>query len=143
MATITYTINKSTLYGLVDAEVSLAADEAYADDGTSLYDSVVLTTKDKSLVEQRMDDAVEALVRKCADICKHGTGTIVFDLPDAPSANSTATTAAISRYIVLSVITSIFQSRRVSLVPQYEEKTKAALDDVISLVRTRTAPSRT
>lgn len=64
-----YIINKTTLYNLVDEEIAQAADQAYSDDGISLYDQVVLTSKDRSLTERFIDDAIKVLCRRLYDIC--------------------------------------------------------------------------
>ena len=64
-----YIINKQNLKNLIEEEVSLAADQAYSDDGVSLYDQVVLTEKDKGTIDRFIDDAVSTLCRRTHDIC--------------------------------------------------------------------------
>ena len=49
----------------------------------------------------------------------------------------------ITRYIVLFSCMRIFEDRYVVLVPTYQERTQAAMDNIINLVRQRKAPSRT
>lgn len=139
---MTYSINTTTLYNSVDAEVSRISDAAYSDNGTSLYDAVVLTEKDKDWVEDLIGEAVQALLRPLADIATLSSTTITIDAPDIVTANATAATDAITRYLVLSATMGVLQERRAALVPAFATRVQEALNDVISLVRTRTAPSR-
>lgn len=139
---MTYSINTTNLYNGVDAEVSRISDAAYSDNGTSLYDAVVLTEKDKDWVEDLIDEAVQALLRPLADIATLSSTTITIDAPDIVTANATAASDAITRYLVLSATMGVLQERRAALVPAFATRVQEALSDVISLVRTRTAPSR-
>jgi hypothetical protein len=139
---MTYTINTTTLYNDVDAEVSRISDAAYSDNGTSLYDAVVLTEKDEDWVEDLIGEAVQALLRPLADIATLSSTTITIDAPDIVTANATAASDAITRYLVLSATMGVLQERRAALVPVFATRVQEALNDVISLVRTRIAPSR-
>lgn len=139
---MTYSINTTTLYDGVDAEVSRISDAAYSDNGTSLYDAVVLTEKDRDWVEDLIDEAVQALLRPLADIATLSSTTITINAPDIVTANATAAADAITRYLVLSATMGVLQERRAALVPSFASRVQEALSDVISLVRTRTAPSR-
>jgi hypothetical protein len=118
------------------------ADEAYADGGTSLYDAVVLTSKDRATVDRYIDDGVASLMHALPDMATLSGTTLTITAPDIVSDNATQATNRISRYLALYAITEILQSRRAALVPRYAERVAAALDDVIALVRTRTAPTR-
>ena len=138
-----YSINKTTLYNLIDYEVSLAADGAVAQDGTSLYDDVVLSSKDQDEVYRHIDDAVSSLVARTSDIATYGTNVISFYVPDIPSGNSSAISNVISRYIALYVTTEILKARMPGgLVETYAGLTSEAANAVMAALRTRTAPTR-
>jgi len=139
---MTYTINDSTLYGLVDAEISQVADAAYNEQGESLYDSIVLTDKDEDTVEGFFDDAAGRLARATMDIATPATGSIDFSVPDMPSSLTTAVTVEITNYLVWFAVAGILQSRRPSEAPQFAERAAAAMDNAIAMLRKRTAPSR-
>ena len=138
-----YTLTKSTIKALVEEEVSHVADAAYADDGTSLYDSIVLTNKDTTLVERFIDDAMYHFARATQDICSHDSSKLVFNVPDIQSSQSTYVAKAIERYISMYVCTGIFQQRRPSVVPEYASRVQDAMDTAITLLRKRQAPGRT
>lgn len=152
-----YIIDNEALYALIDEEVSRAADEAYADGGVPLYDSVVLTEKDRATADRFMADAVNAFASRCADICTYGNVAIpdavtdeselgqlklIFYVPDMPSAIENAAKEEITRYIALFASNGFFQTRRAGLVPQYAERVQQAMDKAVTLLRTRTAPTR-
>lgn len=127
----------------IDYEVSQAADAAYGEDG-SLYDSVVLTTKDDGLVQNLCYDALRMVAAKMSDVAafESSSGWWNFDLPDMPSALEGEADDAIERFIVLYACTEIFKERRAALVPEYSGRAQEALDAAVTLMRTRTAPTR-
>lgn len=150
-----YIIDKESLYDRIDEEVSRVADEAYADSGDSLYDSIVLTSRDRNLVGRHIDDAVTALVRRAFDIVKyapeiemdanneiHPTGRmqLYFYVPDLDETMEGAIKEEISRYIALYAAASIFESRHISVVPQYTERIKASMDRAVTLLKSRKHP---
>ena len=149
-----YDIDKTELYGLVDAEVSQVADAAYGEDGTPLYDSVELTSKDDDIVEALLDDGIAQFVRTSSDIAslgEHTSGTgssatsvdaIVLDVPDFNASDTDAAVAQITRFIVLCASAALFQQRRAALVPEYTNRAQAALDNAVAIIRKRTAPTR-
>ena len=66
-----YVIDKPALLESIKEEVSHVADAAYAEDGTSLYDSVMVTMRDKRKLQGFIDDAVSQFVRREFDITKY------------------------------------------------------------------------
>lgn len=144
-----YVINKSALYDRILEEVSYVADDAYAEGGGSLYDSVILTEKDKPKVNRLIDDAVSAFVRRAFDICKYAplvqqeviTPRLVFHVPDFDTTMQDAALEEVSNFIVLYSATQLFQERRPSVVPLYTDKVQAAMDKAITLLKSRKAPN--
>ena len=151
-----YTIEKTErLIPLIEEEVSRAADEAYADNGASLYDSVVLTEKDKGLVDGFIDDAINLIVRRAFDICKFSPETeevdgetqltgkmrLFFYVPDFDDTLEDAVKRELDRYVAMYASGNIFQQRRAALVPEYTTRTQAALDNAIVMLKSRKYPS--
>ena len=151
-----YIIDKAGLLESVEEEVSHIADSAYGEDGSSLYDSIVITEKDRQNVLRFIDDAVTDFVRKRAfDICKYSPETyqdeagewqlsgrmrLQFYVPDFDETMWDATKAALDRYIVLYAVGSLCQSRRADLVPEYAKRTQEAQDNAIILLKSRKYP---
>jgi len=140
----TYTISAANIKAKISEEVSLAADEAYAEDATSLYDSIVTTSKDDGLIGSLINDAIRKLVKAVSDIAVYTSGTVVtFTVPDFDSTNmSSALSDEIDRYAALSACTDLFKMRKPDRAPQYEIKAQEAMENVIRYLRTRKAPTR-
>lgn len=138
-----YQPDYTAIRGGIDYEVSQAADAAYGDEG-SLYDSVVLTTKDDSLVQNLCGDALRMVAAKMSDVAAYesSSGCWSFGLPDLPAALEGEADSAIERFIVLYACTEIFKERRAALVPEYAARAQETLDAAVTLMRTRTAPAR-
>lgn len=144
-----YTIDKTQLYALIDEEVSKVADEAYGENGVSLYDFVVLTDKDQGLVYRFIDDAARTLASSCIDISKvqepatsSASRKLIFNVPDFDTDMEETAGVYITRFIVLFACVEIFKSRRAQSVPEYTDRMQAALGDFLRTIRTRLAPTR-
>ena len=147
-----YTINRTDLRDRIDAEVSNVANEAYGDNGLSLYDSIILTEKDNEMVGRFIDDALNAFVSRVFDICKYYYTTdtqnsqtverLEFYIPDFDETMEDATKEEITKFIVLYVCSSLFQSRRPMVVPQYNERMQAAITKAVTLLKSRKSPIR-
>lgn len=147
--TLTYQIDKTTLLENIAEEVSKAADEAYGDQGVSLYDSVVLTTKDEAEVGRMLEDAVRALAARTFDVCRRAsitsnsttTDNLQFYLPDFDPSFTAEAQAEISRFLVLHTCAQIFRQRRAEKLPEYAERAQASLDRAVALLKSRKSPA--
>lgn len=149
-----YSIDKAKILDLVEDEVSKAADEAYSDDGTPLYDSVVITEKDRRTVRRFIDDGISLLVKRLFDIAKYAPVVetdsngnpapkgmrIAFYVPDHEPSVADTIDREITRYLVLFSATSVFSTRRASLVESYTARTQAAMDNAVTLLKSRKKP---
>lgn len=149
-----YTIDKAQILDLVEDEVSHAADEAYSDDGTPLYDSIVITEKDRSTVKRFIDDGVSLLVKRLFDIAKYAPIVdldtfgnpipkgmrIAFYVPDYEPSMAEAIDREITRYLVLFSTTALFSTRRAMLVESYTARTQTAMDNAVTLLKSRKKP---
>ena len=144
-----YTIDKEALRPKIEEEVSLVADEAYGDNGASLYDSVILTEKDNGTVDRFIDTAVSAITTRMYDICKlyksddtaeGSLEQIYFHVPDFDETMEDTVKEELSKFIILFTCTSVFEQRRPAVVPQFTERAKAALDKAVTLLKSRKSP---
>lgn len=142
-----YTVNKTELYNLIDEEVSLVADKAYAEDGTPLYDGINLTSGDRQTVERYIDDAVSVLIVRTYDICKlksagseEESTELDFYIPDFDSSLVDAVKSELNRYICLSVCASLFTQRSAAIAPDYAARAQAALGKAVSMLKSRKHP---
>ena len=142
-----YTINKDALWEKVKEEVSKVADEAYADNGASLYDSIILTSKDRNTINGFVDDAIALFVRREFDVTSQPTVVpagsppkLKFNVPDFDTPLASMFDDELTRYIVLSVCAALFQQRRPAVVPEYTNRAKTAMDNAVSLLKSRKHP---
>ena len=137
-----YYIDRDTLYSLIFEEVSRVADEAYDDTGASLYDAVIITSKDDATIERMEDDAIDALVKRTVDIATQSASLLSFDVPDFKEDLTDATYLEITRYISLNVCAAWFQSRMPSKVEEYTLRSQAAMDKAVTYLKTIKPPKR-
>lgn len=142
-----YTINKDALWEKVKEEVSKVADEAYAENGASLYDNIILTSKDRNTINGFVDDAIALFVRREFDVTSQPTVVpagsppkLVFNVPDFDTPLASMFADELTRYIVLSCCVALFQQRRPAVVPEYTNRAKAAMDNAVSLLKSRKHP---
>mgnify|MGYP007069940818 CR=1 FL=1 len=150
-----YVIDKPALLESIREEVSGVADAAYSDDGTALYDAVMVTDRDKPTLERFIDDAVSQFVRREFDITKYSPETytdenqqtqltgrmrLLFYIPDFDDTMADAATAELDRYIVMYACAALFQQRRPAVVPEYTTRTQTAMDKAVTLLKSRKHP---
>ena len=141
-----YKVDKTLLRALVDEQVSQVADEAYSDAGVSLYDSIVLTGKDEEMVGSFLDDAVRVFTTRMYDGChltkdSGDNDVIEMYLPDFDVTFKDAAFNEITRFIVFSATTSVFQSRRAQEVEKFSLRAQAALERAINFLKSRKSPT--
>lgn len=134
-----YSIDRDALWGLIDEEVSRVADKSYGEDGASLYDSVVLTSRDKNLVNGFIDDAVSAIALRTYDICKQSQddNKLEFFVPDFDTSMEGIVEHEIDRFISMYVCSSVLRQRSASVENEYTERMQAALDKAVQLLKSR------
>ena len=143
-----YVIDRPQLYSLIDQEVSRVANETYADDGTSLYDNIIVTSNDRTAIERLENDAIDSFVKRTFDICTpvYDNGEtesgLAFDVPGFDAAMGPATEREITRYIVFSTCAGWFRSRCVSRVEEFSALAKEAMDKAVTFLKSIKAPER-
>lgn len=146
-----YIIDKSALLEKVKEEVSKVADDAYTDDGVSLYDAIIITEKDVDQVNRYLDDAIDLLVRRAFDITKYAplvdadthavTPRLLFYVPDFDTTMEDSVKDELDKYLTLSACIALFQSRRAAVLPEFQTRAQAAMDNVVVLLKSRKSPT--
>lgn len=150
-----YVIDKPALLESVEEEVSHVADAAYGEDGSSLYDSIVITEKDRPAVLRFLDDAASEFVKRAFDICKYSFETATDDngevqltgrvrlrlnVPDFDDTMWETAEAEISRYFVMFAAGAYLQQRKAELVPEYTRRIQEAMNKAVILLKSRKYP---
>ncbi len=152
-----YIIDRDSLFPLIDEEVSRVANEAYSEDGASLYDGIIITSADRRTIGRLEDDAINSLIKRTSDICRPVPGVfretegttliqvlprLSFDVPDFDEGLNDVTVEEITRYIVLNVCAAWFQSRYPGKVEEFAGRGQVAMDKAVTLLKTIKAPRR-
>lgn len=147
-----YYIDYTELSELVKEEVSRIANEAYDQDGNSLYDGIRITSADTDTILRLERDAVNALVKRTQDICTPTPGgetalisvlpRLEFDVPDFDAFFEDAVNEEITRYITLNTVAAWCQSRCTAKVEEYTNRGQVAMDKAVALLKAIKAPRR-
>jgi len=140
--THTYT-HASDILAEVNREIALAADNAFTENGSPLYDQIVLTSKDNDWVTHLIGDSLARLAARTADICAWNTTTnnLTFTVPDIPTGLPDLVDDAITRYAALYACMCVLNVRYPALSQDYAQRCQSAMDNVIALVRQRKRPA--
>ena len=66
---------------------------------------------------------------------------LYFYVPDFDDTMEDAVKRELDRYVAMYVSGNIFQQRRAALVPEYTTRTQAALDNAVTMLKSRKYPS--
>lgn len=139
-----YAIHNADLTALITEEVSRIAAGAYSDDGVSLYDSIAIHSRDADDVSRAIRDAVDAVVRRTADICTYipATPALSFYVPDMDTTKETLVGNELDRAISLGATATWLREKYPSRAQEYTDKANVALELAIGYLKTRTQPTR-
>lgn len=137
-----YEYNIGTLLEGVKEEVSRVAGAAYAEDGTPLYDAVIITSAEYPTIERYLRDAKGALALRTADICFPDEDMLLFNVPDFGEQFAEVVAQEIDRYFILGACSSWFQQRLPAKAEEYAARSQAAADKAVGLLKTIQAPTR-
>ena len=141
---MTYTVDNTTITNLITEEVSRVATSAYSDNGTSLYDSVVIHSRDADSVSRLIKDGIDAVVRRTADICTVIPSPLAlsFYTPDMDTTKESAVGQEITRAITLGAVSTWLSEKLPARAKEYSDRAIAALNIAVGLMKTRKTPTR-
>lgn len=140
-----YAVDRKSLTGLIEEEVSRVAASEYSDGGVSLYDSIAVSSRDADAVSRLIDSALESVVSRVPDICDWSgapADVLSFSVEDLPNALVPSVEAVLDDYIVFHVCTSWLASRATDRSAEYAARRDALLSDAVRLLRTRRRAAR-
>ena len=135
-----YQIDRNALLDRVEEEVSHIADASYAETGQPLYDTIVITEKDRAGALRLIEGAIGLLMRRAFDICRRAYDTLVFGVPDFDETMTDTVCAEISDFIVYYVTATICQSRKAERVQEFTSRAQDAMDKAVILLKSRKHP---
>lgn len=132
---------------LIREEVTRVASSAYDDSGNSLYDAIIIKSRDEATLNRMYRDAVSALVARTSDIARYDMGedgedNLSFYVPDIDTSTLPLVTQEIIRHISLNIVGAWLQEKYTDAAEGYIARGQLALDKVIRMLKTRKKPTR-
>ncbi len=153
-----------------EREISRIADGAYDDEGNSLYDGIIVTSRDAATIEGMFSDALSALVKRLSDVISYPDGTdaeetgessgedtagtaaeedaandgvitLSLDLPDFDENHQGMVEAETGRFISMNIVAAWCQERYSKKVEEYAQRGQVAMDKAVALLKTRKKPT--
>ena len=135
-----YSINKNNIVPLIEREVARVASSAYAEDGTPLYDAIVITSRDSEVIDEMIEDAATALLTRLSDVASCDSGTFTFDIPEERTHDISTIGKVIDRYIVMNVCSAWMIQKHKPKAEEYGARTTDAVNKIERLLYEKLPP---
>ena len=135
-----YRIDWSDLLTRVEEEISHIADSSYAETGQSLYDTIVITEKDREGVRRLLADASDAFAARTFDICQRMQDSYYFNVPDFDYSMTNAVSRQIENFLVYYTVANICQSRKAERMQEFATRSQESLTKAVTLLKSRKHP---
>lgn len=135
-----YYINKKKIFPLIEREVSRVASSAYAEDGTPLYDAIVIKSRDKDTVNEMIDDAATAMLTRLSDIATYSSGLFEFDVPEQRTHDINTIGKVVERFVVMNVCSAWMIQKYTQKAEEFGARSTDALNKVERLLHEKLPP---
>lgn len=136
-----YQIDRNALLERVEEEISHIADASYGESGISLYDTIVLTEKDRPMALRLIDDGIGLFARRAFDICTIGQDALSFYVPDFDGSMTELVSDEISDYLVYYAVATICTSRKAERAQEFTARAQSAFDKAVMILKSRKEPA--
>ena len=135
-----YYINKNKITPLIEREVSRVAASAFAEDGTPLYDAIVITSRDVDTIKEIIEDAATAMLTRFSDIATYSSGLFEFDIPEERTHDIMIIGKVIERFIVMNVVSAWMIQKHTAKAEEYGARATDALNKIEKLLYEKLPP---
>lgn len=135
-----YYINKNKITPLIEKEVSRVAASAFAEDGTPLYDGIVITSRDVDTIREMIEDAATAMLTRFSDIATYSSGLFEFDIPEERTHDIMTIGKVIERFIVMNVVSAWMIQKHTAKAEEYGARATDALNKIEKLLYEKLPP---
>lgn len=135
-----YYINKNKMLPQIEKEVSRVAASAFAEDGTPLYDAIVIKSRDTDTVKDMIEDAATAMLTRLADIATYSSGLFEFDIPDERTHDIATIGKVVDKFIVMNVCSAWMIQKYPLKAEEYGARSTDALNKVERLLQEKLPP---
>lgn len=140
-----YRIRYKALMEKVDQLVSQHAYRQYGEDGTPLYDNLIVPSNERHIVKAFIDAGVTALLRRLGDVAyidPENSSVIVFNVPDFNETFSAAVRSALGQYLANYACACWMDRVAKDSAQLFLDITASAIDNAVKLLKTRKTPKR-
>lgn len=135
-----YYINKNKMLPQIEKEVSRVAASAFAEDGTPLYDAIVIKSRDTDTVKDMIEDAATAMLTRLADIATYSSGLFEFDIPEGRTHDIATIGKVVDKFIVMNVCSAWMIQKYPLKAEEYGARSTDALNKVERLLQEKLPP---
>lgn len=135
-----YYINKNKITPLIEKEVSRVAASAFAEDGTPLYDGIVITSRDVDTIKEMIEDAATAMLTRFSDIATYSSGLFEFDIPEERTHDIMTIGKVIERFIVMNVVSAWMIQKHTAKAEEYGARATDALNKIEKMLYEKLPP---
>lgn len=135
-----YYINKNKLLPLIEKEVSRVAASAFAEDGTPLYDAIVIKSRDTETINEMIDDAATSMLTRLSDIATYSSGMFEFDIPEERTHDITTIGKIVDRFIVMNVCSAWMIQRYTAKAGEFGARSTDAITKIEKLLHEKLPP---
>lgn len=136
----TYYPNICELLELIKKEIARTAASVYSDDGTTLYDAIIYTSRDEDTILEMINDAQSMLVAKFSDIASISGDFMEFNIPDERTHDNTTIGPVINRFIVMNVCHTWMNQKYKPKAEEYGVRSSDALNKIDKLLYEKLPP---
>lgn len=141
-----YTISKDSILATVKDITSRVAAQAYAENNQSLYDGIVITSGDAPQLDRFLEEGINAIISRAADICTRSTtqsaDTLIFDVPDITTEAAAIAPSLLDSFLAYFTSAKWFTARYTAAFEEYDKRAASALEEAIKQIRKRQIISR-
>lgn len=135
-----YYINKNKITPLIEREVSRVAASAFAEDGTPLYDAIVITSRDADTIKEMIEDAATAMLTRLSDVATYSSGLFEFDIPEERTHDIMTIGNVVERFIVMNVVSAWMIQKHAVKAGEYGARSTDALNKIEKLLYEKLPP---
>lgn len=142
-------IDIEQLKATIEEETSRVASRSYAEDGSSLYDAIVIKSRDKEFVERTLQESADVICSACSRFLDHSydrvvDGAIVFKTQESYRRSKATLFENLIRSSLVNLIVSKYMSnaQQDDWAKKYDEMASLNLKMLIKEIYGKMPPKR-
>lgn len=135
-------LNPAVILPFIQEQISKIAADAYQEGGQSMYDAIVMHTRDVNELNKMISSTVITLVAAFGELVSIDGNFLDFRLPDWDDTKTNMASTQATRFVTFDVTKKWLVLKFPSRMDEYDKKAQEAFDNLRSMIYTRKTPSR-